>query len=239
LWYLNRDLADIVSDNPPTLQLKFVPGGLGHVGDAYYLTPKINQCVICGSNQDLNRHHVMPRVFRKHMPEEIKDHNYHDVLLLCVGCHQAYELEASKFKKEICIECGFDADDGGAPLYQRDVGAIRGAARALLHYAAVIPEPRLSMLYGIVHKVCQNPTEDDLRRLSSLNPWSVCDEDQNMHYGQLVVEKIEAEGKIQEFTERWRKHFVESMNPQYLPAHWDVYKPLVRERVRPKTSEPK
>lgn len=238
LWYLNRDLADIICENPPQLQLKFVPGGPGHVGDEYYLTPKVNQCVVCGANQDLNRHHVMPRVFRRHLPEQIKDHNYHDVLLLCVQCHCAYEVEAGKFKQEICKELGIAINDGGGEEYNREVGELRGAARALLNHGNVIPEPRRSHLYSVVHKVCENPTEDDLRRLASLNPWSVSDDDQNMHYGQLVVEKIEAEGKIQEFTERWRKHFVEAMNPQYLPDHWDVYKPLVRERVRAK-GEPK
>jgi len=227
LWYLNRDLVDIVCDDPPILQLKFSPGGMGHLGDDYYLTPKINQCVICGTNQDLNRHHVMPRVFRKHMSKDIKDHNYHDVLLLCVACHQSYEFEASKFKKEICNEFGFQTNNGGNPLYQRDVGEVRGAARALLNYSNVIPEPRRSYLYNVIHKMCENPTEDDLRRLASLNPLSV--EEQSLHYGQLVVNKIEAEGKIQEFTERWRNHFMSTMNPQYLPDHWNVYKPLLRE----------
>lgn len=236
LWYLNRNLVEIVSDDPPTLKLNFEPGGAGHIGDKYYLAPKINQCVCCGVVQDLNRHHVMPRVFRKHMPDEIKDHNYHDVLLLCVDCHCRYEIEASKLKKEICNEYGISTDENGGPEYDSDIGAVRGSARALLHYKDVIPEPRKSQLFEIVCKFCENPTDDDLARLASLNPWAVCGR-QKVSYGQLVVEKIEAEGRIQEFTERWRAHFVQSMNPQYLPEYWNVSKPLVRDRVRPKIAK--
>src|SRR3954454_8094709 len=49
LWYLNRDLVEIVSAAPPVLRFKFRPGGPGHAGDDYYLTGKENHCVVCGA----------------------------------------------------------------------------------------------------------------------------------------------------------------------------------------------
>lgn len=228
LWYLNRELADIISENPPQLQLKFIPGGLGHIGDKYYLTPKVNQCVVCGINQDLNRHHVMPRVFRRHLPEQIKNHNYHDILLLCVKCHCAYEVEASKFKQKICKEFGILINDGGGENYNQKIGELRGAARALLNYGNFIPEPRYSHLQAIVKKTCSNFTEKDLKKFASMNPWTVSEEkEKHVSYGLFVMQKIQAEDKVQEFTEQWRKHFVDSMKPKYLPEYWDVKRPLI------------
>jgi len=28
----------------------------------------------------------------------------------------------------------------------------------------------------------------------------------------------------------WRAHFIETMDPQFLPEHWSVDRPIVRER---------
>lgn len=62
---MNRDLVDIVSDDPPTVRFKFLPNGPGHVEDEYYLTTKVNRCVVCGTTHGLNRHHVLPYCFRR------------------------------------------------------------------------------------------------------------------------------------------------------------------------------
>lgn len=136
LWYLNRDLADVIDVNPPTLRLKFQPGGVGHVGDKYYLTEKRNCCVVCGSAKDLSRHHVMPRVFRSYFPEEIKDHNYHDVLLLCLQCHIRYEKDASDHKQEICDELGISMNHCWQ-TYLPDLGEAVKAAKSYCHDVAV------------------------------------------------------------------------------------------------------
>lgn len=228
LWYLNRDIADIVTNDPPTLRLKFTPGGPGHIGDPYYLTEKLNRCVCCGGTQNLNRHHVMPRVFRRYLPECIKDHNYHDVLLLCIGCHERYEVEAGKLKQQICKELGLDINDGAGMTYMPEVGNAVKSARALKHHGDVIPEPRKSELQDIVRKFMhREPDEKTLDECCNIFAW--CRPDGFKDYGQYVVENI---GDIQEFTERWRKHFIEVMQPKYLPAHWDISKPLVRDRIR-------
>jgi hypothetical protein len=222
--------------------LKFSPGGPGHIGDAYYLTPKINQCVVCASVKDLNRHHVMPRVFRRYMPECIKDHNYHDVLLMCIDCHERYEVEAAKLKQEICKEFGFDINDGAGQIYLPEVGNAVKAARALIHYGHEIPEPRKSVLLNTVKEYLKKQpeqpweivvTEYDLEEVAKHFPWKR-PEGGHKNYGEYVVEKI---GDIQLFTERWRRHFLEVMNPQYLPEYWDIHKPLVRDRVRTKVRE--
>lgn len=227
LWYLNRDLVEVISSDPPILRLNFEPGGAGYVGDKYYLTPKVNQCVCCGKKYRLNRHHVVPYVFRRYMSKTIKDHNYHDVLLLCLPCHEKYERQASNLKREICSELGLSVDGSGGPAYNPVVGGLRGASRALLKHGDQIPEERKKELLGFIQKHAPE-SADDLEYLSELNPWAVCD-DQATHYGQLVVKHIEENDQMQAFTERWRLHFVECMAPKYLPEYWDVSKPLVRD----------
>ena len=106
LWYLNRALVEVVSREPPILRFAFRPGGPGHVGDAFYLAGKVNRCVVCGSEEGLNRHHVVPRVYRRHLPPEVKEHSHHDVLLLCVACHERYERAADALRAELSSECG-------------------------------------------------------------------------------------------------------------------------------------
>ena len=223
LWYLNRDIVDIVSDNPPTVRLRFNPNGLGHVGDSYYLTEKVNQCVVCAATQNLNRHHVMPRVFRRHFPEILKEHNYHDILLMCIDCHDLYEAEAGKFKKKICDELGLKIHSGGH-VYLPEIVKVVKAAHALLNNRE-IPEPRHSFLMNTIkdHLGKQELSEEDLKDCAGL--FTHCSE-QYLGFGQQVMEKID---DLQLFTERWREHFVSTMNPKYLPEYWDIKKSIGRK----------
>ena len=55
LWYLNRGLVEVVSQQPPVLRFRFTPGGPGHVGDTFYLAGKVNRCVVCGTAAGLSR----------------------------------------------------------------------------------------------------------------------------------------------------------------------------------------
>ena len=41
-------------------------------------------------------------------------------------------------------------------------------------------------------------------------------------HGQKVVEEVTREGKLIEFQRSWRKHFLDSMQPKYLPPHWSI-----------------
>src|SRR5581483_3412827 len=52
-------------------------------------------------------------------------------------------------------------------------------------------------------------------------------------HGEMVVRKLGSIEAIQAFTERWRQHFLQSMQPQYLPANWDFSKPLLPEDYEP------
>lgn len=71
-WYIKKNLADIVEEQPFTVRLKFEPSGraLGEVGQ-YYTQIKINQCVVCGASENFIRKNVVPREYRKYFPCEL------------------------------------------------------------------------------------------------------------------------------------------------------------------------
>jgi hypothetical protein len=221
LWYLNRGLVSVVSAEPPVLRFEFRPGGPGHAGDNYYLTGKGNHCVVCGATEGLNRHHVVPSVYRRHLPAEVKDHSHHDVLLLCLGCHENYEAAADELKAELGAE-------HGVPLHglrgERDPVRDRAikAASALVRHGARIPLPRKEELLGMVRAwTGESPDVEAVSRLE------MSEEEQQVEHGEHVVSRTE---DVQAFIRRWREHFVRTMRPQCLPAHWDVDRPATRRR---------
>lgn len=289
LWYLNRNLVEIVSEDPPTLRLRFLPNGEGHVGDNYYLTEKHNRCVVCGTEEFLSRHHVMPRVFRRYMPEEIKEHSHHDVLLLCLDCHMRYERNGDHYKREICQKLDLSMNECWQN-YDPEVDRAVRAARALLSErlwevkVKETPQERLDKLqdqmkslgrldaiklardfFGVGLSVAkqyvengilpesfsldvsqtknaettreewrkivqeylgkEKITQEDIQAVSKQKAWTPLEGHDN--YGKSVLDKI---GDFQEFIESWRKHFLDIMNPQFLPEHWEINRSATRNR---------
>ena len=239
LWYLNRGLVDIIAAEPPTLRLKFAPGGPGHINDPYYLTPKVNRCVVCGVTQGLNRHHVVPACYRKHMGYQIKSHSYHDVLLLCLDCHERYEDEAGKLKMELAKEydCPLHAyhdritGERLVPDEDKEIADAMRSARALAEFGDRIPADRKTVLLGrIAHWLGHVPTDGEVSELAKKG-WKAGtgNRDGFMDHGEYVIRQLGTVEQFQTFTEKWRAHFLEVMQPQYLPASWDVSKPIIPE----------
>ena len=64
-----------------------------------YQINRVNRCCVCGSDQDLSRHHIIPSCFIKALKPEIKedlkkDHPFYyewDYSCLCGECHDKYE----------------------------------------------------------------------------------------------------------------------------------------------------
>ena len=92
-WYVTKGLGDYVDESETCVRLKFEPAGRpeGPAGD-YYLTDKSNRCVVCGKTESYLRKYIVPHEYRKFFPEVMRDHQSHDVLLMCVHCHQKSNL---------------------------------------------------------------------------------------------------------------------------------------------------
>lgn len=170
-WYLSRELAKLVDDDPPAIMLLFEPKGRPEDEDNdFYIQRKKNICVGCGEGNHYLRYRVIPSCYRIHFPEHLKSHRSHDIVLLCVDCHEIAHSAAEKFKKRI-------AGEFGIPLYVRkvvysnqapimtgssdsmnfqDSGVsplqLRTAAKALLRHGPEMPPSRLEELTEIVRR---------------------------------------------------------------------------------------
>ena len=108
-WYLSKNMAVLVGEDPPIIKLKFEPSGRGTLElsdlkidrEEYMCHNRENQCVICGQQDTLSRYHVVPGLYRQHFPEKLKNHRAFDVLLMCFRCREKANAEADKFKVEL------------------------------------------------------------------------------------------------------------------------------------------
>jgi hypothetical protein len=157
-WYLSRHIADKKADD--CIVLRFKPKGFG---DPYLIHSKENICVVCGSDKELTKHHVVPRSYRQHFPVQFKTHLSHDCVLLCVDCHEKYELSSRERQNTLARRynvplCGEKTN----PIMSKAFGSIK----ALLDYKNKIPSERKEHLWGNIERhFGYRPKEEDLPSL--------------------------------------------------------------------------
>lgn len=216
-WYLRYNLADIVSENPTTIRLRFEPSGRTGLEDPLLMDGKPNICVVCGVSENLTRHHIIPYSFIKYMKVHIKVDIIRDIFPCCVVCHQEYEKKSMKKRQEI-------ADTFGIPLNGIFVDEMRktrratGAAIALMNHKEKIPLFRQEELYSHIRDLTGNHevTEEEIISLATT---SLKERDDYVCFSKYVAESVE---DYSEFAREWREHFVSTMNPQYMPEAWKI-----------------
>lgn len=57
----------------------------------YQSQPIPHRCVRCGAGQGITRHHLVPQRYHDCLPRYLKSKNQHDVLPLCLECHNHCE----------------------------------------------------------------------------------------------------------------------------------------------------
>lgn len=203
-WYLSRNYAKVVKDK--TIQLTFMPKGKGESEETRIKKPNI--CVGCGSTDCLTRHHIVPRVYRKHFPIELKEHNSYDVLLLCGDCHEKYERKADELKAEL-------EKESGVPLFKQTYQKMQVAHRALQYYLSGTHHPKAEesllgkiFLYDPDAKLTQEYV-DKLEQLIEIS---------KTEHGKMVVAKQQ---NIETFIIMWREHFLQNVRPKFLPEGWN------------------
>jgi len=223
-WYIKKELAILESEDPYTIRLKFEPSNSTNREDVFYLTPRKNQCVVCGTTTNLTRHHVVPQSFRKHFEPQIKSRSSHDVLAVCRKCHDDYNVYEAEFRKILAKRYGAPSfQSEGEPHLERKYAS---AARALLakHKLPVSREDELFEL--LIEFLDRWPEEEDLQRIAtSSNPYlrAGCKTVSEYIVGKLSLEELNSLAK------EWRNHFVETMKPKYLPLEWSIERNLGEE----------
>jgi len=212
-WYLSRGLAFIVTDEPLTIKLTFTPKGMGNHHKEYGLSEMKNMCVSCGIEEDLTRHHVVPICYRRYFPLKIKAHNFHDVLPMCVSCHENYERKADELKR--ILDESYGAPINGE-IIKNELSKYANMAKKLIDPEVKLPtKRRLSLVKNIKEKF-------GIKRLSKIRLHEIskikCITNRVSH-GEIVITKID---DIQLFIEMWRKHFIENNDCKYLPRKWNI-----------------
>lgn len=216
-WYVSRNLATVIGNDPLDIQLNFKTKGNGKLGSNYFLQSMRNICVVCGIEKDLTRHHVFPFAFRKFLPEELKIHNHYDILLLCSQCHDSYEHHAYDFKRQLAKEYGAPLDgefDEDKVRYYSDLRHSRHFARTLLNYSDKIPTDRKHVMMNFI----KTTLSVDVISLDEVANMDV-DKINVKTQGKIIIERLT---NVEEFICRWRKHFVETMQPRFMPKFWSV-----------------
>jgi len=218
MWYVERDLADII--NKHTIRLKFEPRGRNT--DDYSLQRKSNKCVVCGTThiKSLTKHHVIPSMYKKLFPIEFKARSSHDVVVICRDCHDIYEHDFADLLKE------YLGEKYSAPLQisQKANEIVKSImiCRTIIKHWDVLPGDRVETLLNDFTEI--NGWEPDT--FDEMDKFIEDNEDklpsvENSH-SKVVVEKYTSNNNLLEFIIMWRQHFLDSMNPDFMPDGWAV-----------------
>ena len=221
-WYLKRNLATIISQDPLCIKLNFTPKGKGETLDILKMERK-NKCVVCGL-EDLNLltiHHLVPFVYRQHFPGKRKQHSSLFVVPICRDCHLDYENNHAFQLKKILAEA-YSAPFNGT--FDIEKSKTIGMISCLTKYSDRIPEDRKEFLRN---KLKQNLIDLGIYENDNLSDVVILDivkerlekesKDQidNSH-GKTVVDRIK---DFDEFEKMWAKHFVDNMKPKFMPEY--------------------
>jgi hypothetical protein len=199
-WYLKKDLA--IEVEPNKLKLKFKHSEKFKLTDPYYRKPFDNKCIICGTVENLTLHHVVPTFFRHHLPEKFKSHMSHDLLPICRKHHDDYEVSANELKSKL----------------------IDNYFKSLPYSHELI---FLCYTYLFKDKMPKNKKDDLYNKIISIN--GIFPEDIDKYFpslskkelGFLVINSMD-DDNLKDFVIMWRKHFIDIMNPKFLPEKWDI-----------------
>lgn len=227
-WYLSRNLADIISDNPPTIKLKFTPKGFGWHGDEFALTQKQNKCVVCGTEElgRLTKHHIIPSLYKRYFPKKLKIATSHDVVCICRECHDEYEnIYALKLKEKL-------AEIYNVPLCNSESDFIKiiKLSKAIMLNGHSMPEDRM---FELMLKISiMLGYQEDFAPVSEIEKFSKISQKHYSEFynnhGREVMSKIT---DLQKFAEMWRIDFIDNMKPKFMPELWDVSRSIFRVSI--------
>lgn len=153
-WYVRKNLAKVVSAEPFTVQLLFQHNMRDQSAsvDTFYSAARNNHCVGCGKTSQFLKYRILPSCYRRALPVSLKSHRSHDVVLICLMCHETAQQTSERLKGAIAKELGI-------PLFQPipkltdsvgDLHAhnVRRSAIALDSASSIMPVSRKQELEG-------------------------------------------------------------------------------------------
>jgi len=242
IWFIERELAEWVVDK--TLKLTFIPKGKGFDDDDEFgLTPRIFRCVVCGVDEEIQRHHIVPYCYRKFMDKIYKSKNYHDVVLICKFHHYMYEHKAVHLKNEFAKEYGvltlaescrqfsekFKNQYGNE---KKACGIVNGLIRNSKRLHNQMPHEKFLEYINKIEELLNIKIEDQsVENLENIHFGLRVDlkkatrdlqENSELMHGREIVKKISGTIEMNKFIKKWRRYFIETTKPNHMPAGWSV-----------------
>ena len=225
-WYLERGLAEKLSENPLAIKLLFETKNEGNHGDSYYLTEKQNRCVKCGTEdlEHLTKHHIVPYQYRKFMPEEVKGNSSFDIVPICFDHHNEYERQADLLKQELAEK--YDAPVVGIVIIDEIFSVAISAAKAIRGNGNKIPTEKRTLMEDRIKAYTGKDivSKKDIELLCSKK--NAVSRTVKSH-AEMVMSQVT---DIQSFVEMWREHFLECLEPEFMPNHWDPKRSIYRKK---------
>ena len=243
-WYVERSLAEVIQISPLIIRLNFEPNGRGfsdvEADQMYYSKEKKNECVSCGSTSTYLKYHVVPLLYRQYFPDNHKNHRSHDIVLLCAVCHETANKQSDILKKQIAEEYGIPLKYFSEMRKIKDeLNAAKKLSVSIVRNGKSMPEARAQILLQEVSEFVKNnekyseylkgkdldfvvaflSREENCRILLGLYGQVNWRKELGNSHGKLIVEKLT---DLKAFIRRWRAHFIESLQPKYLPDSWNV-----------------
>jgi len=245
IWYIERNLARIVSNDPPTFQLNFTPQGRDSIGEEcinqFY---KKNCCIVCEKEDNYLRFNVVPSLYKQFFPDSLRNRGAHDIVLLCFFCMEKANRHYDLMKRKISAIYNVPLIIHDTPLKDtRKISKVISTARSIIK-SSEMPIERKNYLkrevvdfikdkqnlenYPIfftnIFKNYQVPDNEEGLSNEILNDIKDFDKDnlfndkerKNFH-GKYVVEKVT---DFREFINSWRDLFLDIMKPKIIPPNW-------------------
>jgi hypothetical protein len=244
LWYLERNLAKLINGER-TIKLTFNPKGNGFEdNEEFGRSMRIVRCVVTGVSDSLQRHHIVPYCYRTYFPEQYKSKNHHDVVLMNFEIHSEYEQKANAFKDEVAkiydvktigelnSEYTTKLRELGKPnaIVLNTIHSIFKTYGRLSHdellnklqYIADNSDLSFEILIGYnyiqLYKLYLLLRQDHIEELYQFKGIYRKLYDHGYH----VAQKLDTEEKIEDFVKLWRNHFIETMQPKFMPNGWSI-----------------
>jgi len=204
----------------------------------YTISDKQNICVSCGEDKYHSKHYIVPYAYRSLLPDKYKSHMSHDVTVLCSKCRIYCEQKCQERMKEVEEHYRINPISKNKYEHDQNLYQVRSSATALQKWSHKIPPSKLKEHEHIVKTYFQSihAGDTDSNNNDILTPeqldiaTNVEHQIENPHYipgpEGVVQAIIHDEGKIADFVRGWRRHFVDTIHPRYMPKWWNIDNPI-------------
>lgn len=167
---------------------------------------------------------------RSLLPDKFKMHMAHDIVILCPDC----QLECKKWSTERVkfLENQYRVDPKTAIEHftNKKLYKVRSVSLALLKFRGKLPADNIAEYEAKVREHFQLSPEEEitdeiLKEGTKIN----CDipNPKFIPPSEIIVKAMcTNDEETRAFVRAWRKHFLETMEPQYLPMGWSVESPV-------------